>query len=274
MELNGARLLHKDPEKKTDEQLTQEARDHLAANVPLLVTSEFIRVVRRLNLPELDATVRRALLTATERQQALVQRPDIRQRVITALVGIPAKTARKMDPDLQASLIDQVVDSEDRTAADFDEAYDPDELVVYGDAALILNRILDAFHWEEDTDPRRDALASLVESMLKERGPHGSKQLKPILMPWDVESTIPSALWNTKVPLDVRNKCRDAWIEQERAKPREPFHAKHSLEIASVRILVASLLLTETRVTVKLGVKKMDFEKDDDDILGTEPPKG
>lgn len=273
MDLNLTRLTHAEPESKTDEQLAQEAKNHLAANVSLQVTAEFIRAIRRLELKELDATVRRGLLTATDRMQALAQRPDSRQLVTTVLAGVPPKAARKMDPNFQASLLDQVVDSEDRTAGEFDEAFDPDELVVYGDAGTILNGYLGEFRWEEDSDPRRDAIASLIEAMLKERGSHNGKPLKPILTPWDVMFAISPEVWHTKVPLDIRTKIHTAWLEQERAKPRDPFTAKQALEIADPRILVANILLVDLHGVIKLGVKKMGFEKDDSvlDVADLDP---
>lgn len=263
MELNLTRLTHVDPEQKTDGQLAEEAKNHLAANVTLQVTAEFIRTVRRLDLKELDAAVRRGLLTATERMQALSQRPDSRQRVTTTLAGVPPKAARKMDPNFQASLLDQVVDSEDRTAAEFDEAFEPEELVAYCDASAILNGYLDEFRWEEDTDTRRDAVASLIEAFLKERGSHNGKQLRPILTHWDVLSAISPEVWHTKVPLEVRVKIHQAWLEQERAKPREPFVAKQALEIADPRILVENIALIDLHGVVRLGLKKMGFEKED-----------
>lgn len=273
MDLNSTRLAHKDTDRKSDEQLAQEAKDHLAASVPLQVTAEFIRAVRKLNLEELDAPVRRTLLTATDRMQALTQRPDIRQRVTTTLAGVPAKAARKMDANFQASLLDQVVDSEDRTPTELDEAFDPDELVVYCDAAKILNGFLGEFNWEADADPRRDAVASLIESFLKERGQHGGKPLKPILTPWDVMSAISPEIWHSKVPLDIRVKIHQAWLEQERTKPRDPFTAKQALEIADARILVAHILLADLHGVIQLGLKKMGFEKDDGDFLGGDAPK-
>lgn len=273
MELNSTRLQHKEADKKSDEQLAQEAKDHLAGSVPLQVTAEFIRVIRRLDLEELNAPVRRTLLSATDRLQALTQRPDIRQRVTTALAGVPAKAARKMDANFQASLIDQVVDSEDRTPTEFDEAFDPDELVAYCDASDILNGLLGEFSWEADSDPRRDAVASLIESFLKERGLHGGKPLKPVLTHLDVMGAIPSNIWNTKVPLEIRDRIRDAEIEQERTKPREIFTAKQRLEIATPRILVANILLADLHGVIQLGLKKMGFEKDEGDFLDGSSPK-
>jgi hypothetical protein len=267
MELNLTRLTHTDPERKSDDELAAEAKIHLAGNVTLQVTAEFIRTIRRLDLKELDATVRRGLLTATERMQALAQRPDSRQLVTTTLAGVPPKAARRMDPNFQASLLDQVVDSEDRTAEEFDEAFNPDELVVYCDASAILNRYLGEFRWEEDTDNRRDAVASLIEAMLKERGAVGGKQLRPILTYWDVLSAISPEVWHTKVPLEVRIKIHQAWLEQEHAKPRDPFTAKQALEIADPRILVANIALIDLHGVVKLGLKKMGFELDKDEAI-------
>jgi len=135
-----------------------------------------------------------------------------------------------------------------------------------------MSRLWDPFVWEEDTDARRDLVASFIESLLKDRGTAEVKPLKAILTPWEVINAIAPDIWHTKVPLEIRVQVHKAWLEQEQAKSREPFLASHVIKIATPRILAANILLVDLHGVIKLGLKRMGFDKDDGDVL--DHPKG
>ncbi|MFA5184885.1 MAG: hypothetical protein WC551_00150 [Patescibacteria group bacterium] len=258
-------LTHADCSKKTDEQLAQEAKAHLAKLPELQVVVEFIQVVRRVDLPELKAEKRRETLTAADRMDAFKDRPDLRQAVTTAIAGVPKNAARKMAPDFQASLIDQVVDAEDKTAKEFDEAFAPEDLTVYLDGSFIMSHYWEPFRWEDDDDPHRDVIASFIESLLADREAHITngiaKQNHPILMPWDVLSAIDPVIEIVldKLPSDIQVALFRAWHDKERKNRDNPYHAKDWLEIATPRILAKHIPLANLIGVVKLGLERMKF---------------
>src|SRR5690349_7110830 len=106
-------LDHQDPDRKTDETLRNEARAHPAATPSLQLVAELLTRLRVLELPWWTPEMRRERWTATERMRWYRARPDLRQRITSALTGLAPKAARKKTPDFQGSLLDSVIDEGD-----------------------------------------------------------------------------------------------------------------------------------------------------------------
>lgn len=254
-------FVHTNVAEKGDDILEKEAADRLAGTPNLQITSELLTHLRALGLPWWTPESLREVFTATMRLRALDQRPDIRQKITTVLAGTPPKAARKMTPDFQASLIDQVIDSGDVDARTFEEAFDPDTLVVYMDAKVFWWRFRDSMPWEEDSEPHQRLIAKLVESLLKNRGSHGGKALGSILTPWEVLSAIPAKIWHERIPLDTRVQVHEAMLALERDKPKEAFHAKRVIEIATPDIITAHIQLVDLAGLIDLAEQRMGFQK-------------
>jgi hypothetical protein len=119
---------------RTDAELGAEAGAQLARSPSLQLVAELLGRLREMKLPWWTPQQLRAAYPAAERLSWLASRPDIRQRITTQLTGLAPRAARNKSPAFQAELIDSVVDEGDISVDDFEHAFDPVDLALYGPA--------------------------------------------------------------------------------------------------------------------------------------------
>lgn len=262
-------LMHHESAEQDDEALAREARAHLARLPQLQLLAELLLKLRASAPPWWTPQGLRAAWGADTRMRWLRQRPDLRQRVTTALTGLPANAARKKSPEFQAELIDSVIDDGDVPLGRFEEAFDPCDLVVYGPAHELWREFRDRVPWEDDGPTQQRIVAWLIRALLSDRSPTLGFSRRPILTPWDVRSAIDVTAWHTRMPLEVRVAVDEARLKHEKTRPREPFHARHELGIALPEQIAASLPLAELAPVLRAAELAMGL--DDDAERASEP---
>ncbi|HEU4406540.1 MAG TPA: hypothetical protein VFS43_14840 [Polyangiaceae bacterium] len=225
-------LVHQDAERKDDDVLAREARTFLLATPTVQLVAELLTKLREANLPWWSPEVLRRTWPATERMRWLNERPDIRQRITTALTGLAPKAARKKIADFQAALVDSVVDDGDTTVRAFEEAFSPVELAVYGPVAAFWRAFRERFPWDDRRPAHRELVAWLIGALLNDKSFIDDMGRAPVLNAWDVRTAIDNRAWHTHMPVEVRAAIDDARLKREKVDPGEPFHAADDLSIA------------------------------------------
>lgn len=275
-------LKHVDAERKEDATLAQEASTFLSKAPAVQLVAELLTELRAKNLPWWGPDALRARHSATDRMRWFRDRADIRQQITTQLTGLGPKAARKKDPDFQASLLDSAVEDGDCTARAFEEAFDPRELAVYGPASDYWRQFRQRMPWSQDIVAHQEVMAFLLKMLLAEKGSLGLPR-KAILTPWEVRTNIPGRVWHTRIPLDLRVAIDDARFEREKAKGREPFHAKDDLALAMPEVIAANIPLKEFARVLDIAERAMGFEDPTEvttngskeaALLSTPPPDG
>ena len=123
---------HRNPDAMDDEQLRAEARIYLAKAPPLQLVAELMFKLRASPLPWWTPEQTHELWNAGQRMQWYAERADLRAEITHTLTGLAPKAARKRWPSSQAELIEAALEAGDITAAAFESAFDPCDLVVYG----------------------------------------------------------------------------------------------------------------------------------------------
>ncbi len=265
MSLNAQRALtHAEVEERDDEVLRREARAHLAQNPPLQIVAELITKLRSLELAWWTPAIARDLWPATARMRWLKQRPDLRQIITSKLTGLPPKAARRFWPDEQASLIDAVVDNGDVEVDALEEAFDPVDMVVYGPADEFWRAFCERMPWEESSPEHQKLAAWLIRALTADRSSVDGIHRKAILSALDVRGAIHSAVWQARIPFDLRVEIDQARIKHERSRPREPFTARHELAIATPERIAENIPLTDLALIVEHAEAAMGFGDDDD----------
>ena len=252
-------LEHANAEQKTEETLGEEGRAHLASNPVLQIVAELMTNLRALELPWWSPEFLRERWSATERMRWLKGRPDLRQRITTALTGLAPNAARKKTAEFQASLLDSVVDEGDVSPRRFDEAFDAFDLVLYGPVAEFWATFMERMPWYEDTAPHQELIAVALDALLAEESALEGMTRKPILTPLQVRTAIDGRVWHTRMPLEVRIAIDEARLLQEAERPREPFHAEHDLAIAASSVIAGSIPLRELLPVFRAAERAMGF---------------
>lgn len=251
-------LRHPETDTVDDEARQRDARTHLAGAPHLQVVAELVAKLRASSFPWWTPAFTRGQWSASQRMQWLEQRPDARQRITTALTGLPRKAARDKTPGFQASLIDTVLDHGDLNASDFEHAFAPQDVAVYGPASDVWTQFRARFPWEDDSPHHQKLVGWLLRVLLSERSSLDQDMLrKPILSAWDVRHGIDSQVWQERIPLEIRAAVDDARAKHERARPREPFGARHELQIATPEIIVQTIPLSDLLPVVLIAERAM-----------------
>jgi len=253
-----APLVHKDPN-AADEVLAKEVLDHCLKNPPIQLVVEMLIILRGEKLPWWTPEQRREAYTATARMQMLQQRPDVRARIMKDVTNAPPGFARRGEPDRQASYIDEFL-LEDVPVRTFENAFDPIELVVYGDAAALFYQFMDAMPWDEDA-LHQDLIATLIAAFLSDRKDDGKRPSNAILTHWEVVNAIDPILWHTKIPLETRVAVHKAWLELQKDKRQIPYSAEHVLGIVTPKVITHSIKLVDLKDIFALAEQKMGFER-------------
>jgi len=178
--------------------------------------------------------------------QWLAQRADIRQRITSSLTGLPRKAARSKTPEFQAGLIDAVLDHGDISGAEFEEAFSPQDLVIYGPAAEIWGQFRQRMPWGDDTEAHQKLVGWLLRILLSEKSTLDMDMLrKPVLTAWDVRTAIDPRIWQDRMPVDLRASVDDARLKREKSRPREPYCARLELEIATPELIAQHIPLAD-----------------------------
>jgi hypothetical protein len=254
-------LHHYDAEHTDDETLRRDLREHVARWGSLQLVAELLTQLRAAHLPWWSPSFTRGAWRPLVRMQWLAERADVRQRITSALTGLPRNAARSRSPELQAGLIEAVLDHGDVTEAAFEEAFTPIELVAYGPGAEIWAAFRDRMPWEDDAPEHQKLVGWLLRALTTERCILDSEMgRKPILTAAEVRCAIGARTWQERLPLEVRTAIDEARMKQERTRPREPFQARHELAIVTPELLAQYVPLAELAVVFDAAEKAMAFD--------------
>ncbi len=246
------KLLHTDPD-STDNARAAEAETFLSEHPELQYVSTCIDLLRKANVDWFTSGQLRDAFPANVRMKWFVDRPDIRQRITTELTGLKAGAARKRSTERQAMDIDDAI-GVDCTVQEFDAAFQPDELAVYGDAGAIFKLLLERFPWETNDPLLRELVAMLLDALLEPRGD------KPQIMSHlQMRSALPEEHVQERIPLRVRVAVNRARLEHEAEHPSKPFTAEMELAIMTPVTIAAHLDLLEVYHVFKRAGELMAF---------------
>ncbi len=256
------RLEHRGSDKKEDDTLAEEAHAHLAKSGPLQLVAELLIKLRGLALPWWTPEQNRVAWRATHRMQWLEQRPDLRQSITSKLTGLAPKAARRLLPDLQASLIDTAIDAGDVSVSQFEDAYAPPDIVVYGPVREYWKAFRASMPWDADTPVHQELIAWLLGAVLADRSLllDGLVRRTPILTPWHVRTAIEDRVWHTHLPVEVRVAIDRARFARERDQPAQAYHSKDDLEIATPSVITQHIPLAVLIPVMDAAERAMGFE--------------
>lgn len=257
---------------KSDDKLEEEAAQHVASNAPLQLMTELLTRLRDMRFPWWTPDHLRVAYPAKERMKWLASRPDLRQRITTDLTGLSPKAARNKSPDFQAELIDSVIDDGDIQPDTFERAFDPADLVAYGDAADQWKLFRRRMPWDDDRTAHQDLIGWLLGALLADKSTLDGKPRTPILTALALRTGIDGRVWHTKIPLDVRVEIDNARFAALRDRPGEPFTAAQDLAIATPALLAASIPLKEFTNVLDLAGVALGFESERGAPTPSPPP--
>jgi hypothetical protein len=252
-------LKHQDVDKKEDSALAQEAQAYLSKSAALQVVTELMVDLRMRALAWWTPDGLRTRYPAIERMRWLKDRADLRQHITTSLTGLVPKAARKKDADFQAELLDAAVDDGDVTTKAFEDAFVPRDMAIYGPAGDYWRQFRQRMPWGQDSTAHQELVATLLRAFLTDKSSLGFSR-KPVLTSWELRTNIPGKVWHTRIPVDVRVAIDDARFEREKAKSRDPFHAKDDLAIALPDVIAANVPLKDLHRVFDAAERAMGFE--------------
>ena len=92
----------------------------------------------------------------------LRERADLREQITSTLTGLPPTAARKKTPEFQGGLLDSFLEDGDITVRQFDEAFDPCDLVVYGPASTFFRRFRERMPWDDESPANQELVGFLL----------------------------------------------------------------------------------------------------------------
>jgi hypothetical protein len=258
-------LSHHDAENTDDDTLTRDARAHLAKWPHLQVVAEMWQKLRSLNLPWWTTSFTREQWRPAARMQWLAQRADVRQRVTSRLSGLPKNAARSKTPEFQAALIESVLEHGDIRDNDYEDAFTAQELVVYGPVAEMWSQFRARMPWEDESLVHQKLVGWLLRVLTSERCSIDNEMTRrPILSAWDVRTAICARVWQERMPVEIRTAIDEARMKHEKGRPREPYHARHELTIATPEILAQHIPLVDLVPVIQAAERGL--------MLATEEP--
>jgi hypothetical protein len=254
--------LHHDRSAEADDAtLASEARAFLERDPASQVMAELWRHLRALELPWWSPAELRARWPATLRMQWLAERPDLRQRITSALTGLTPNAARRKTPEFQGSLLDSVVDDGDVPLAELEAAFEPLDLVPYAPLDELWRELRARMPWGEDSEAHRALVGAALEAFLATSSPLlGEAPRPPLLTAWDVRHAIDGRTWHERLPIELRVAIDDARLAHERARPTEPFLARDELRIATPQLLARHLPLRALEPVFAAAERAMGLE--------------
>lgn len=239
-------LSHHDASHADDEALRREARGYLARWGELQLVAELYEKLRTSSFEWWSFNFLRHAWPPHARLDWLRERADLRQTITCALTGLPKKTARHKSPEFQAELIESVLANGDVSDEAFDLAFAASDVAVYGPARDVWNEFRNRFPWDDDSIANQRFVAWLLRALLTDRSSlDGEASRKPILTPTELRVAIDPKVWHTRLPVEVRAAIDQARLKLERTRPREPFHARNELAIATPEVIAQNIPLGE-----------------------------
>ncbi len=262
-------LRHVEAGAKTDEKLREEARLYLARTPQLQVVAEILAKLRSLNLPWWSPERLRNAFPASARLQWFVERPDLRQS-ITHRLTLALRAARARSVAAQAELVDATMDCGDIDATNFEHAFDPRDLVVYGPVRAYWKRLRECMPWDSDSRAHQQLVAWMIRTLLAEKSEDGTAR-RQILSALEVRTAIDGKTWQTRIPMEVRVAVDDARMQLEKRNPREPYTARFELELATPELIASHVPLRELQRIFVLAEKALGFEDHEPVVVRTPP---
>jgi hypothetical protein len=251
-------LSHPDVERKDDATLRREAEAHFARVPGLQVIAELLVKLRARSFSWWSPDDLRVSWNATERMRWLRERPDLREQITSTLTGLPPSAARKKTPEFQGSLLDSFLEDGDITVRQFEDAFDPCDLVVYGSASTFFRKFRERMPWDDETPAHQELIGFLLRALLADKSSLRGVTRKPILTAWDVRTAIPGAVWHARIPLDVRVAIDDARLAKE--KSGQSFAIAQELTIATPEVIAASVPARELTTLLDLAQAALGCE--------------
>jgi len=265
-------LIHTEAGNKSDDDLRNEMREYFEQNKALQFQAglwtkirELIKASSETPLAWWSLAYMREIFPVSARFAALAQRPDIRQRIVTELVGIKPKTARGKfgDPEVQAKLVDGALDDGDVTLDEMEDSFAWPVWAVYifGETFWREVRIATGKAMIDSGDREKEFIAFLIEASLK----HG------IITNLDLRSALDPVTWQKRIPVEKRAAVDRARIKHEHEGTLSEFTTGSEMEIVGFQTLVESFDSTDFVPVVDLVGQAMGFSIGD--VRGDESPK-
>lgn len=252
-------LKHQDPH-KPDERLAAEAAAHLSRASGLQLVAELLTRLREMSFPWWTPEQLRQAYPASERMHWLIERPDLRQRITTQLTGLAPRAARNKTVEFQAALIDSVVDEGDISLEDFEAAFEPIDLAVYGPAADFFRLFKKRMPWDDDATPHQDLIGWLIGAFLADKCSLDGTPRAPIFSALAARTAIDGRVWHTRIPLHVRVAIDEARFAAQRERAHEPYGVERDLAIATPALIAASIPLRDLLNVVETAALAVGFE--------------
>jgi hypothetical protein len=257
---------------RTDAELAAEAAAQLARSPSLQLVAELLGRLREMKLPWWTPQQLRAAYPAAERLAWLATRPDLRQRITTQLTGLAPRAARNKSPAFQAELIDSVVDEGDISVDEFEHAFDPVDLALYGTAADHWRLFRRRAPWDDDATAHQDLLGWLMGALLADKSSLDGAARRPLLTPLELRTAIDGRVWHTRIPLHVRVAIDDARFAHGRERPGEAFGAERDLAIATPALIAASIPLVDLKGVLDVAELRLGFGPGEPTARGSREP--
>lgn len=241
-------LQHADADKKDDGTLRREAEAQLSRFPALQVVGDLLARLRARELSWWSPEDLRAYWPARERMRWLRDRPDLRAQIVTSLTQLPARAARKKTADFQADLLESFLEDGDITGRQFEEAFDPFDLVVYGPVSELWRKFRERMPWHDDSKANQEIIGGLLRSLLL----HGP------ISALDVRAAISPAVFQTRMPLDVRIAIDEARLRRE--KSGEPFGAAQELAVATPEVVASCIPLRDLAPVFDVAQKALGWD--------------
>ncbi len=257
----------------TDDTLSKEAAQFIVGHPPLQILAGLITILREKYPSWYTPETMFRFSPVAERMCALESRPDIRQRLLVELTNAKPKTARKTPLEMQGGQVLIAIDAEDVSIKQYELAHEPMELALYLDAGALWRFIMNSLPWEANEEADKEIVALLISSLIDpsriktEWSPSGA-----ILTPWDLMHGIDARVWNQHLPLDLRVKVHEAWVEATRDGSETVFAPKQVFEIVPPDVFMLHFKLTDLRKILELAEKRMGFEAPPPPVEEPEPP--
>jgi hypothetical protein len=243
-----------------DDVLAQLAREQLAADPSSQLLCELWTRLRGANRPWWSSEALRVVWPAATRLGWFADRSDVRGRITHQITGLQPRAARLQPVEVQAALIDAVLDAGDVPPTALDDVLDPAEVAVHAPPGEIWDRFVERFPWGSPQPEDRALLLAIVESLLIERELSSGARVQ-ILTPLFLRSAIDSRAWQTHVPLEARAAVDAARLRAE--WETRLFDARQELAIVGLARLVECLPAHEIRPVVDAARRAMQAASGD-----------
>ena len=246
-------LVHKEDTSIADRM--GEAVQHFNEYTQLQVVAWLIDALRKARTTWWTGKILRLEFSAQERMKALDARPDLRQKITTAIVGTGEKMAYAQSAERQASDIDVAIAAGDRTEDDFEEVSSASEIVSYMGADKRWRLFRKLLPLKEDREVHQELIAGLINVILQHH----------ILSAQNVRKVIDPLVWPKCIPPEVRADIHEALLASQ--AEGDLFLPENILMIATPEVIAKSIKLVDLMGILDLAEKEMGFNAEEDEGL-------